>query len=167
MPRQWVLPSKPIRRRSNSSGKVPAAWFRSGLVIGVLVSIPCAGLSFLIRFLVRAGIIRNHVFIVVIQDAMGRSVQVVILAILDGPGEQEHAQGHQKQHQGDQEHDNVHDNLLASGMRQVFQAFRLRRRALSTTMSELADMPIARSEERRVGKECRSRWSPWHEKKKR
>src|SRR5689334_21341388 len=26
---------------------------------------------------------------------------------------------------------------------------------------------IARSEERRVGKECRSRWSPYHEKKKR
>src|SRR5690349_24550136 len=25
----------------------------------------------------------------------------------------------------------------------------------------------ARSEERRVGKECRSRWSPYHEKKKR
>src|SRR6266542_1199108 len=26
--------------------------------------------------------------------------------------------------------------------------------------------PSARSEERRVGKECRSRWSPYHEKKK-
>src|SRR5690606_40036386 len=26
--------------------------------------------------------------------------------------------------------------------------------------------PMARSEERRVGKECRSRWSPCHEKKK-
>src|SRR5688572_33498112 len=26
--------------------------------------------------------------------------------------------------------------------------------------------PIRRSEERRVGKECRSRWSPYHEKKK-
>src|SRR5436190_6000216 len=25
---------------------------------------------------------------------------------------------------------------------------------------------VARSEERRVGKECRSRWSPYHEKKK-
>src|SRR5690554_7797308 len=77
---------------------------------------------------------------------MGRPVQVVILAILDGPGEQEHAQGHQKQHQGDQEHDIMHDNLLAWGLRQVFQAFRLRRRALSTTMSELADMPIAASQ---------------------
>src|SRR5215472_18003964 len=27
-------------------------------------------------------------------------------------------------------------------------------------------MPRSRSEERRVGKECRSRWSPYHEKKK-
>src|SRR5688572_31991565 len=27
--------------------------------------------------------------------------------------------------------------------------------------------PDLRSEERRVGKECRSRWSPYHEKKKR
>src|SRR5438093_11414409 len=26
--------------------------------------------------------------------------------------------------------------------------------------------PLRRSEERRVGKECRSRWSPYHEKKK-
>src|SRR5947208_6983306 len=28
------------------------------------------------------------------------------------------------------------------------------------------DHPGQRSEERRVGKECRSRWSPYHEKKK-
>ena len=27
---------------------------------------------------------------------------------------------------------------------------------------ELADISIGRSEERRVGKECRSRWSPYH-----
>src|SRR5437667_11872316 len=27
-------------------------------------------------------------------------------------------------------------------------------------------VPVARSEERRVGKECRSRWSPYHEEKK-
>src|SRR5687768_17662749 len=26
--------------------------------------------------------------------------------------------------------------------------------------------PLSRSEERRVGKECRARWSPYHEKKK-
>src|SRR5207248_10243074 len=28
------------------------------------------------------------------------------------------------------------------------------------------DKSVHRSEERRVGKECRSRWSPYHEKKK-
>ena len=27
---------------------------------------------------------------------------------------------------------------------------------------ELRDVPLLRSEERRVGKECRSRWSPYH-----
>ena len=27
---------------------------------------------------------------------------------------------------------------------------------------ELADLQMTRSEERRVGKECRSRWSPYH-----
>ena len=26
----------------------------------------------------------------------------------------------------------------------------------------MADEPLCRSEERRVGKECRSRWSPYH-----
>src|SRR6267154_5895947 len=37
-----------------------------------------------------------------------------------------------------------------------------------TTWTNLAPAvaPPARSEERRVGKECRSRWSPYHEKKK-
>ena len=33
------------------------------------------------------------------------------------------------------------------------------------TVSEIQDAPInpeTRSEERRVGKECRSRWSPYH-----
>ena len=27
---------------------------------------------------------------------------------------------------------------------------------------DAADKPLGRSEERRVGKECRSRWSPYH-----
>src|SRR5687768_18613724 len=39
------------------------------------------------------------------------------------------------------------------------------------TCSDMDDTPVEiqeqfRSEERRVGKECRSRWSPYHEKKK-
>src|SRR5437016_14596864 len=43
-------------------------------------------------------------------------------------------------------------------------------RAETTTALPIAimriDMTHRRSEERRVGKECRSRWSPYHEKKK-
>src|SRR5687768_17707580 len=31
---------------------------------------------------------------------------------------------------------------------------------------DLGELPEGRSEERRVGKECRSRWSAYHEKKK-
>ena len=30
------------------------------------------------------------------------------------------------------------------------------------TAAELGTAPMDRSEERRVGKECRSRWSPYH-----
>src|SRR3989442_15005641 len=33
---------------------------------------------------------------------------------------------------------------------------------VSVTVTEVNDPPVARSEERRVGKECRSRWSPDH-----
>src|SRR5438034_11411130 len=33
------------------------------------------------------------------------------------------------------------------------------------TWVSLSSSPATRSEERRVGKECRSRWSPYHEKK--
>src|SRR5258708_29107590 len=29
-------------------------------------------------------------------------------------------------------------------------------------LEEITPMPLSRSEERRVGKECRSRWSPYH-----
>src|SRR5687768_18262201 len=45
------------------------------------------------------------------------------------------------------------------------------RKDLRATLAALADFLVpekaaARSEERRVGKECRSRWSPYHQKKK-
>ena len=33
---------------------------------------------------------------------------------------------------------------------------------LVRTLTRLRDLQAARSEERRVGKECRSRWSPYH-----
>ena len=32
----------------------------------------------------------------------------------------------------------------------------------NTSVDELLDYTLCRSEERRVGKECRSRWSPYH-----
>src|SRR5438309_10470314 len=41
--------------------------------------------------------------------------------------------------------------------------------AAATTASVVwgvREKPVLRSEERRVGKECRSRWSPYHQKKK-
>ena len=42
----------------------------------------------------------------------------------------------------------------------VFTCNALAARSASTTLSELPE--VDRSEERRVGKECRSRWSPYH-----
>src|SRR5438067_13398446 len=47
-------------------------------------------------------------------------------------------------------------------LREVHQLEQLRDPLLGVGLGALAD----RSEERRVGKECRSRWSPEHEKKK-
>src|SRR5690348_18030244 len=38
--------------------------------------------------------------------------------------------------------------------------------ALAVEGLQLAQLPLNRSEERRVGKECRSRWSPYQQKKK-
>ena len=35
-------------------------------------------------------------------------------------------------------------------------------RALVASAYRISMSPLARSEERRVGKECRSRWSPYH-----
>src|SRR5256885_3391151 len=35
-------------------------------------------------------------------------------------------------------------------------------RVVSESLLEIARVPPGRSEERRVGKECRSRWSPYH-----
>ena len=44
---------------------------------------------------------------------------------------------------------------------QPLQKLHVRHRSL-TTLSRVEDYELARSEERRVGKECRSRWSPYH-----
>ena len=49
---------------------------------------------------------------------------------------------------------------------EVFEEFAEQRKNSFLAMKQLKDKGIpvvgARSEERRVGKECRSRWSPYH-----
>src|SRR2546430_3605500 len=47
---------------------------------------------------------------------------------------------------------------IAYPLRAIFK----RDRNVRVLMAEVADFDLARSEERRVGKECRSRWSPYH-----
>ena len=48
--------------------------------------------------------------------------------------------------------------LVVAGLVISFTAFTL----LGSTLLNLLHLPSSRSEERRVGKECRSRWSPYH-----
>src|SRR6266542_2283314 len=50
----------------------------------------------------------------------------------------------------------------------IYSRSRTLRVTRSTTGSSrvLPQLTVCRSEERRVGKECRSRWSPYHHKKK-
>src|SRR5256885_8707947 len=47
-------------------------------------------------------------------------------------------------------------------VRLAVQAKHPRRFAMLTDSTRLTDAAAERSEERRVGKECRSRWSPYH-----
>ena len=46
-----------------------------------------------------------------------------------------------------------------AGIKQTLKSFLDK---LSTTFNDKTKLDINRSEERRVGKECRSRWSPYH-----
>ena len=50
--------------------------------------------------------------------------------------------------------------VLRNRVRQYFQYSRGRDNKTMALVAEIADSE--RSEERRVGKECRSRWSPYH-----
>jgi len=43
-----------------------------------------------------------------------------------------------------------------------FQLIRSRRNSISIQITNEKQVIVKRSEERRVGKECRSRWSPYH-----
>src|SRR5690349_24271641 len=56
--------------------------------------------------------------------------------------------------------ENAHNDKSVHGVLNPTYQAGLRRDAVQPDIE-------ARSEERRVGKECRSRWSPYHEKKKR
>src|SRR6516162_8045728 len=49
---------------------------------------------------------------------------------------------------------------IRDGARSLLEGAPLRPGA--ATIAQIADVPVVRSEERRVGKECRSRWSPDH-----
>src|SRR2546426_9152861 len=50
----------------------------------------------------------------------------------------------------------------AAGLEALGRAVREGRRAWDAATRHLAVRGVDRSEERRVGKECRSRWSPYH-----
>src|SRR2546426_10404079 len=50
-------------------------------------------------------------------------------------------------------------NIVEGSSRRSRKEFR---RFLDISLSSLTEVGYARSEERRVGKECRSRWSPYH-----
>src|SRR5688572_33046011 len=54
--------------------------------------------------------------------------------------------------------------LLGDGRAVILQPRRLAARLLASRVAQ--EMKVQRSEERRVGKECRSRWAADHEKKK-
>ena len=57
------------------------------------------------------------------------------------------------------------DELVAAAARICYRdvtAADLLRREEESLSEELLDHILLRSEERRVGKECRSRWSPYH-----
>src|SRR6266516_5621007 len=55
-------------------------------------------------------------------------------------------------------------DVCSSDLR-IWQGRVLGARALASLRLQRSHRHVRRSEERRVGKECRSRWSPYHEKK--
>src|SRR5205809_7882357 len=58
-------------------------------------------------------------------------------------------------------------DLVAVVVAEFLRRERVEERRDDGGVADVAHLAIhARSEERRVGKECRSRWSPYHEKKK-
>ena len=53
------------------------------------------------------------------------------------------------------------DRIAVSTLNRIAKALGVEAAEL-VTHPDREDIPVARSEERRVGKECRSRWSPYH-----
>src|SRR5256884_9604451 len=51
---------------------------------------------------------------------------------------------------------------VLKGIDRAFESYDRSRRGAGKPLKSLAYCTDARSEERRVGKECRSRWSPYH-----
>src|SRR2546430_17410487 len=69
-------------------------------------------------------------------------------------------------HHIDRDFDQVADHRLdvppdVAHIREA-RGFHLEERRISQPGQTPCDLGLARSEERRVGKECRSRWSPYH-----
>ena len=52
--------------------------------------------------------------------------------------------------------------FMQVGFAMVETGFTRAKNAVNTMGMNLVIYPVGRSEERRVGKECRSRWSPYH-----
>ena len=63
----------------------------------------------------------------------------------------------------DKEKNNRNDNVIEEIMQADFPLPKQAEDAKNEAFSRIREMAAAsRSEERRVGKECRSRWSPYH-----
>ena len=52
--------------------------------------------------------------------------------------------------------------IIGAGPSGCVSAAYLQQQGIKVRMVEKTRFPVLRSEERRVGKECRSRWSPYH-----
>ena len=52
--------------------------------------------------------------------------------------------------------------VIGAGIAGITTAYTLLKRGHKVTIIDYRRYPAMRSEERRVGKECRSRWSPYH-----
>src|SRR2546425_8001779 len=85
-----------------------------------------------------------------IRDKLVTGVQTCALPISDRARAQIQREGGRENRRSGRRHGATHVN---DSLKNIFTVTDLRNRVLFT---------LGRSEERRVGKECRSRWSPYH-----